>query len=311
MLEPSGRGTTPNAFMSVLFAPTTPGPTPEPRTTSTASAGRKDGFDKQMQNKNYKTPAGHHKGDLQAAPGVVYEYESVGGYLYARGADTTTAFPKLTSVGDSLYASGADTTTAFPKLTSVGGYLYARGADTTTAFPKLTSVGGSLYASGDWAHVKAEDPDAARICRELRHASFAASGYSFADGVLARIVSSRGRVSRVVRCGQTRVSYLVTDGERFAHGDTLAAARDSLTYKTEGRDTTAFKGWTPDRVVTKAEGIRAYRAITGACEAGVRAWLEQRSVPENVTVKEIVRLTAGAYGADAFAAFFGGKVAAS
>ncbi len=61
-------------------------------------------------------------GDPIARAGVVYEYEEITGYIDARGADTKTAFPKLTAVGGYIDASGADTKTAFPKLTAVGGY---------------------------------------------------------------------------------------------------------------------------------------------------------------------------------------------
>ena len=38
-----------------------------------------------------------HQGDLVAKPGTVYQFEEITGYLYARGADTKTAFPKLTN----------------------------------------------------------------------------------------------------------------------------------------------------------------------------------------------------------------------
>ena len=89
-----------------------------------------------------------HHGNLIAKPGTVYQFEQITGSLDARGADTKTAFPKLTTVGGGLDASGAYTKTAFPKLTTVGGYLYARGADTKTAFPKLTTIGGYLDARG-------------------------------------------------------------------------------------------------------------------------------------------------------------------
>ena len=286
------------------------------------------------------------EGDLTAKPGEVYNYTkitgsldargadtktafpkltSVGGYLYARGADTKTAFPKLTSVGDSLYASGADTKTAFPKLTSVGGSLYARGADTKTAFPKLTSVGGTLdargadtktafpkltsvggtlYASGEWSHVKTNDKTAFQKCRAMLLASFASAGFSFADGILARIVSSRGPVSRVVICGKTEISYLVTDGEAYSHGKTLAEARDGLLFKIGKRDPSEFKSWTLDKVVSKRDAIRAYRVITGACEGGVRSWMEARKTPESISVSGIIEMTKGAYGSDVFSKFF-------
>ena len=279
------------------------------------------------------------KGDLTAKPGEVYNYTkicgslyasgadtktafpkltSVGGDLDARGADTKTAFPRLTSVGGSLDASGADTKTAFPRLTSVGGSLDARGADTKTAFPRLTSVGGSLDARGADTKtafrddIKWNDPanNALSKCRAMLMSSFAAAGFSFADGVLSRIVSTRGPVSRVIICGKTEISYLVTDGEAFSHGKTLGEARDGLLFKIGKRDPSEFRAWTLDKVVSKRDAIRAYRTITGACEGGVRAFMEQRQTPESATVKEIIRLTAGAYGAKQFEDFFAVAVGA-
>ena len=211
----------------------------------------------------------------------------MGGYLYASGADTKTAFPKLTSVGGSVDAMGADTKTAFPRLTSVGGSMDASGADT-----------------GDMSRVKFNDPEAPSRCRAALLSAFAAAGFSFADELLARIVSKRGPISRVVICGKTEISYIVTDGEAYSHGKTLAEARDGLLYKIGSRDKSEFKAWTLDKVVTKRDAIRAYRTITGACEGGVRSWMEQRSTPESLPVSAIISLTEGAYGADEFRKFF-------
>lgn len=167
-------------------------------------------------------------GNLEAEPGKVYDYEKVTG---------------------SLDASGADTKTAFPKLTSVGGYLYAR---------------------GNYSHVKINDKTASQKCRAMLLTSFAAAGFSFADGILARIVSQRGPVTKIIICGRTEVSFLVTDGEAWSHGKTLTEARDGLFYKIGNRDTSEFKKWTLKTIVTKRDAIRAYRTITGACESGVR-----------------------------------------
>ena len=268
-----------------------------------------------------------HNGDITAEKGVTYDYTeitgsidargadtktafkkliSVGGTIDASGADTKTAFKKLISVGGTIYASGADTKTAFKKLISVGGSIYASGADTKTAFKKLTSVGGSINASGDWSKVKTNDRsnDAMSRCRSALIAAFTAAGFSFADGVLARIVSQRGPVTKVVICGKTDVSYIVTDGEAFSHGKTLIEARDGLLYKIGKRDTSEYKSWTLEKEVSKRDAIRAYRCITGACERGVRGWIEQQETPETITVRGIIELTKGAFGACKFAEFF-------
>ncbi len=205
------------------------------------------------------------QGDLTVVAGRVYEYERVTGSIDASGADTKAAFPKLTSVGGSIDASGAD-----------------------------------------FVHVKQNDREnqALTRCRSALLASFTAAGFSFADGILARIVSQRGPVARVVICGKTVASYLVTNGEAHSHGKTLAEARDGLLYKIGSRDTSEFEAWTLDKVVDRRDAIRAYRIITGACEGGVRAWMEQRETPEKISVSGIIDLTRGAYGAEQFAGFF-------
>ena len=186
----------------------------------------------------------------------------------------------------------------------IGGYIDARGADTKTAFPKLTSVGGGIDARGDWSKVQTSDTSTLARCRAMLLSSFAAAGFSFADGILARIVSSRGPVSRVVVCGKTNVSYLVTDGDAWSHGNSLREARDGLLYKIGSRDTSEFKAWTLDKEVSRRDAIRAYRTITGACEAGVRGWMEQHKVPESITVERAIKMTNGAYGSESFKKFF-------
>ena len=197
-----------------------------------------------------------------------------------------------------------------PKCSVVGGSVYAR-ENAELSLPKCSVVGGSVYARENAVlslpgNVKKNDPDAVTRCRESLLSSFRASGYCFADGILARIVSQRGRVSRVVICGKTKVSYVVADDEgNYAHGANLAEARADLMVKRSSKDLTQFRSWKLDKVVSKADAILAYRSITGACSQGTRLWLEQHKTPESLTVGEVVKLTQGAYGAETFAKFFG------
>ena len=200
----------------------------------------------------------------------------------------------------------ADTKTAFPRLQTVGGSVDASGADTKTAFPRLQTVGGSVDASGDKSGIKTNDQSAAETCcRNIFQANLKL-GYYFVDGILARIVNRKGRVARVVICGKTAMSYVVEDGNgNYSHGATLAEARGGLIYKLSSRDTSVFKKWKRESVVTLAEMIGAYRAITGACEQGTRHFCEGLGkLPERLTVGEAVELTKGQFGSDAFAKFF-------
>jgi len=54
---------------------------------------------------------------------------------------------------------------------------------------------------------------------------------------------------------------------------------------------------------TGKEWIGIYRAITGACGAGVRMFVEEtgKSLDDTYTAAQIVKLVKGRYGADQFA----------
>ena len=273
-----------------------------------------------------------HHGDLIAKPGTVYHFEKITGYLYVSGADTKTAFPKLTTVGGYLDASGADAKTAFPKLTTVGGSLDVRGADTKTAFPKLTTVGGSLYVSGadtktafpklttvggsldaSGADTKTAFPkltkknagDSAKaFCRAALVAALALQNLTLEDGILARVISCRGGVKRVRIVGQAKISYIIERDGHTAHGATLGEARADLLIKMGGRDTTPYRKWTTDTKASLEEMIVAYRTITGACQQGVSHFLNGKAYKGDLSVQFIINETQGRYGHDIFKAFF-------
>jgi hypothetical protein len=233
---------------------------------------------------------------------------SVGGDVTAREKSKVT-LTVCTSVGGDVTAR-ENAKVTLTVCTSVGGDVTAW-ENANVTLPVCTSVGGDVTARENAkvtlpVNVKKNDPSAARLCRKMLLESFAAAGFSFDDGILAKVVSRRGPVAKVIICGKKEISYIVTNGDAFSHGKTLAEARDGFLYKIGNRDTTEFKSWTLDREVTKAEAIKAYRVITGACEGGVRVWMGQRETPDKITVQGIIDRTKGAYGSDIFAQFFAG-----
>ena len=246
-----------------------------------------------------------HNGDLIARAGVVYDCEEITGNIDCRNADWNTKIDQLTTVGGSAYFRGW--TGSAPKLTTVGSSAYFRGW--TGSAPKLTTVGGSADFQG-WTGsaktIKTNDESAPDKCRKELSASFRRNGFHFADGILAKLVATKGRVSRVIVCGKKTVSYVVEVGEGvYSHGATLKEARESLLYKIGSRDTSEYKRWTMDTKKTLGEMIVAYRVITGACEGGVRNFCESKGeLPKVLTVADVVKLTAGSYGAETFKKFF-------
>jgi hypothetical protein len=217
----------------------------------------------------------------------------VGGYLDCRRADTKAAFPRLTTVGGWLDCRGADTKAAFPRLTTVGGWLDCRGADTKAAFPRLkkTDVGSSSAQAKVWA-------------------AFRRKGFLFADGILSRIVETKQAKSgawihKLRALSGDKVSYCIEVDGTFAHGDTLQEARESLLYKVGDRDKSKYAGWALDKKITARDAIESYRVITGACEAGVRQFVRsQGGLKKSYTVQEVIDITKGQYGNEAYAKFF-------
>ena len=181
---------------------------------------------------------------------------SVGGNLSLNDNAKLDA-PVLTSVGGYLYLNAGSKLDA-PVLTSVGGDLSLNDNAKLDA-PVLTSVGGNLSINADAKldapNAKYNVSDVPGMCRDRLIKSFASSGYSWADGILAKIVARRGNVSRVIVCGKTKVSYLVKRGDVYSHGETLGKAREGLLYKIGSRDTTPYKKWTLGHKCTKADAV--------------------------------------------------------
>ena len=264
-------------------------PASRPTATPCPAAASRPGWNKGRKISVMKTTTKIHVGDLNAQAGVVYDFVEIKGCLHASGADTKTAFPKLTAVGGYLDATGADTKTAFPKLTAVGVCLHASGADTKTAFPRLK---------------KPADPSAAAITAAALASAFANLKLDFSDRILSRIVAKKGPVMRVIIIGKTKHSFLIERDGKTAHGATLAAARADLIMKIGKRDTTKYKAWTLETEASLEEMIVAYRTITGACGQGVSLFMAEQNHAAKITVGYAIEKTRGRYGHDTFRIFF-------
>lgn len=134
-------------------------------------------------------------------------------------------------------------------------------------------------------------------------------GYVHADGITKKFLSKKKigniEVFEVEEFLDRKSSYVVKKDNIFSHGKTIKEAKDSLKYKISSRDTTPFKKWKMDTVVTQAKMIEAYRVITGACEYGVRQWAESKKLPTKLSVKKAIELVGDSYGHKQFTEFFG------
>jgi len=134
-----------------------------------------------------------------------------------------------------------------------------------------------------------------------------------ADGILSEIMSEKKNkdltVYKVKNYGETETTYLIKqetpEGDIYSHGQTLKNAKDSLIYKISSRDTSQYENLTVDDTVTFEEAIKMYRAITGACEFGVKSFVE--TLPEKkkkYKISEIIKITENQFGNEEFKKFF-------
>jgi hypothetical protein len=120
----------------------------------------------------------------------------------------------------------------------------------------------------------------------------------FTDGIFSRVISTRQGVKKV-KTDEGKTLFIVSDENgNSAHGETIADARESLIYKNVAK----FEGKLP-KSATGKEWIGLYRAVTGACAAGVKMFVDEsgKSLDDTYTSAQILKLVKGRFGAEKFA----------
>ncbi len=119
----------------------------------------------------------------------------------------------------------------------------------------------------------------------------------FTDGMFTYVLSNRNGVKKV-RDEKGNVFYIVSDDNgNSAHGKTIKEARNDLVYKA----TVKFDGKVPDSATGK-DWVGLYRAITGACSVGIKAFVEEigKSLDDVYTREQICELVRGRFGESKF-----------
>jgi hypothetical protein len=255
---------------------------------------------------------------LETVGGYVYIYSkaelkalrltTVGGYvsIYSKAS-----LPKLETVGGDV-CIGSKTELTAPKLETVGGHL---SIDSEAELPRLETVGGHLYIGSDAELtapklVNKSDYTAKKISKTALDLSFKKKGLIKIDGILSWLFSRKKVkdlvVYKVKTVGKPNFSFVVERNGQFSHGETVAKAVESLMYKLSDKYTSRFKKWKLGTKISIEDAIQAYRAITGACEFGVKNFCESIKIPKQITVSEVIDLTKDKYGNEDFKKFFGG-----
>ena len=202
--------------------------------------------------------------------------------------------------GGSLYLRNTQIT-ALPDNLTVGGYLDLENTQ-ITALPDNLTVGGSLYLQNTI--------DTSKVNRNINEESFFEwrnRKYIKADGIFSKVISHKKNVFKIQRIGQTKESYLVTDGNgKFSHGDTIKEAKEDLIFKISNRDKSDYKGLTLESKMSFEKAIECYRIITGACSFGTKDFVSNRLIKKEkeYTIAQMIEVTKGEYGNSTFRQFF-------
>lgn len=185
------------------------------------------------------------------------------------------------------------------------GNLYLGGCTGLTSLPEGLTVGGYLYLGGCTGLDKSETPKVRKPEFPLRWENKNGE-FMLADGIFSKVLQKKSGVYKCEKLRGGSPFYIVSDGAgKFAHGSTIKEAKADLIYKISNRDTTRYAHLTMESTLTLEEAIEAYRVISGACSAGTRMFVESLPATKSeYTIREIVELTVGQYGHDAFKRFF-------
>jgi len=172
------------------------------------------------------------------------------------------------------------------------------------------------YSSANFRGVKknVEEKSKTSIVRELpldkKHSfdEMLSRGYVQADGITKKLISKKKiKTTTIYTVGEfleNKKSFVAQKGDLFSHGETVEKAIEGLRYKLSDRDTSKYKKWKLTDSKPVEELIQAYRAITGACEFGVKQFCESKKIKDKYKISDVIKLTKGAYGNEKFAEFF-------
>ena len=151
------------------------------------------------------------------------------------------------------------------------------------------TVGGSLYLSGNLkCHTKKYD---------LNLIDWFTKPYIKSDGIFTEVLHKRGNVYKVKKIANDKIFYFVTNGKFNAHGNTLKKAKSDLEFKII-REKLKKEPINKDTIIT----INYYRLITGACELGVKSWMQQNNIKEGLKAIDLLPILekTNAYGYNKF-----------
>lgn len=191
---------------------------------------------------------------------------------------------------------------ALPEGLTVGGWLDLINTQ-ITSLPEGLTVGGWLDLRGTKIADKRKE---LRKVHKLRNGDYFPGKYIYADGILTHVCKAAKIDGYTFYRGKIPGQNVVSDGKNYAHCKTFRDGVADLLFKAaKDRGADQYKDVTLDDSFTVDQAKTMYRIITGACRAGTERFVESLGeLKDSYTVREMLDLTKGQYGAERFAEFF-------
>ena len=148
--------------------------------------------------------------------------------------------------------------------------------------------------------------ETSNINRKFPKVIYEEGRFIFCDGILTHIKRKRVFGKFTFFYGKIKGKNVIFDGENYAHCKDFKTGVIDLEFKAaKNRGSEQYEGLTLDSVVKYEDAIVMYRVITGACQQGTQNFLDNLGeIKTEYTVREIIDLTRGHYGARTFSDFF-------
>ena len=109
-------------------------------------------------------------------------------------------------------------------------------------------------------------------------------GYCFFDGILSKVLSVHTRKEYTIY--KTPFDFISQKGNYTAHAKTIKKSVEDLEFKIIS-EKLKNEPINEDTLVT----VKYYRLITGACDGGVRMWMQNNNIPFKVVGKDTLEET--------------------
>ncbi len=226
---------------------------------------------------------------------------AAGGSIDLRVCTSLKTLPENLTVGGSIYLNDCTSLKSLPKNLAAGGSIDLRGCTSLKTLPENLAVGRSIYLNG-CTSLKTQK------IKKLKDGDYVPGRYLYADGILTHVKRRKAVNGITYYQGKIPNRNVVYDGKNYAHCKDFRTGIADLIFKSaKERGAGQYRQDPLDKPFTVPELATRYRVITGACQQGTQAFIDSfgDQIKERYTIREVIELTKGQYGAGRFAEFYG------